>query len=116
MRAVVVLFALALSAPLAGCFQCEPQLDVRDCTRRIAGCDPGAGRVVAWNPELDGLWPDVARLIETVEPDMHGHVDWTPEQAEAFWAFYQVPPGDGVHRQLFLSHEDELFRVRVLPC
>lgn len=116
MRLVLLAFVLAVSAPLAGCLQCEMQLDVRDCTARVAGCDPGAGRVVEWNPELAGLWPDVARLIETVGPGMHAHADWTPEQAEAFWTFYQVPEGDGVHRELFLSHGDGLFRVRVLPC
>lgn len=115
MRLLLVLCAL-LVVPVSGCFQCVPQLDVRNCAERIAGCDPTGSAQVEWNPDLADLWPDVARLVGSVPPGMHAHADWTTQQAEAFWTFYQVPPGDGVHRQVFLTHGDGLFRVRVIPC
>lgn len=118
MRALVLLLLAGLLVPVAGCFQCQPQLDVRHCADRTDTCDPAAtGSVQAdWDPALSARFPDLAHLIATLRPGLHGHADWTTAEADELWAQYGVPAGDGVHRQVFLSDGGELFRVRVLPC
>lgn len=114
MRAAVLLATLSAVAA-AGCLQCQDQLDVHQCRGETGRCDT-AGEVVAqWDPELSALWPDLGRLIGSTGRGEHGHADWTPEQAAAFWAFWHVP-ADRPDKQVFLRHEGGLYHVRVLAC
>lgn len=118
-RAVPVLapaLALAAVAALAGCLDCQPQLDVRHCAPDSERCRPGEGdRVLDWDPELAGVFPDVARLLGEVGEGHHAHVAWTPEQEAGFWAFWGVPAEEPA-KELFFRHDGGLFRVRVLGC
>ena len=114
-RLLVVAFALALAAPLSGCFTCQPQLDVHHCRNEAGRCDT-LGEVVAdWNPELRDLFPDVDRLVNSVAVGKHAHAEWTHDEEATFWSFYQVP-ADREDKQVFLRWGGELFQVRVLTC
>lgn len=112
MRALLLLVGLLV--PVSGCFTCDPQLDVRHCPAPTGTCDPG-GHVVAWNPDLQDLFPDVHHAVTTLADGDHAHTSWTPEQAAAFWSFYHVE-ANAPDKQVFLDHDDRLFRVRVLAC
>jgi hypothetical protein len=114
--AAIALLAVALAAPLSGCLSCVPHLDVRNCAPDSELCRPGEGdRVLDWDPQVGTVFPDVAVLLASTELGRHGHADWTREQADAFWAFWDMPP-TGVDRQVFFREGGELFRVRVLEC
>ena len=121
MRPVAAALLLGLLVPVSGCFTCQPQLDVHHCRDATGRCDPAATPPIEWNPDLAGLFPDVARLIDEVEVGGHGHADWTEAQADAFWAFYHVDP-DAPDKQVLLSvgnataGEARLVQVRVLAC
>jgi hypothetical protein len=112
----VLLAALMPALALPGCLGCHPHLDVRLCRPGSATCAPGEGdRVADWNPDLAPVFPDVARLIEEVPLGKHLHAEWTAEQEQAFWRFWDVPLDDP-EKQVFLRHEGGLYRVRVLSC
>lgn len=116
MRAAPALLLLALALPLAGCMECKPQLDVRLCGPGSDLCAPGEGdRVADWNPELASVFPDVARLMDEVPVGKHRHAEWTTEQEQAFWRFWDIDPAEA-EKEVFLRHEGGLFRVRVLGC
>jgi hypothetical protein len=117
MRILVALaLALAVAAPMAGCLQCQPRLDLRWCRPDTPTCAPGPGdRVADWEPDLASLFPDVARLMDEVAEGKHLHADWTEGQEEAFWQFWDVPV-DADGKQVFLRDDGDLFRVRVLSC
>lgn len=103
---------LAMSTALSGCSQCAPMLDVRNCQ---AECDrPASDPVRPWDPAYD-MWPDLEALINRTDRGEHEHVRWTENQADAFWAFMQVP-ADRQDKQVFIQKGDDVFRVRVLSC
>lgn len=106
---------LALVAPLAGCFTCAPTLDVRHCPEPVGPCNPGDAQVIAWNPDLQPLFPDVHRFVTSLADGEHGHARWTPSQAEGFWRFHHIDPA-ARDKQVFLDHDGQRFRVRVLDC
>ena len=113
---VPALLVLALAAPLAGCLECEPKLDVRHCATESAGCAPRPqDKVADWNPDLSATFPDVARANGETPPGEHAHPDWTETQERAWWEFWGVPL-DQPEKQIFLRHDGEMFRVRVLEC
>lgn len=115
MRLVVLAFALAVSAPLAGCLSCANQLDVHHCRAETGRCDTQGEVVVDWNPDIAGLFPDVGRLVEEVGVGLHGHAAWSDEQMRTFWLFYDVPL-DREDKQVYLRHDGKLFHVRILEC
>ena len=115
MRAALALLLAALVAPASGCLACQPQLDVHRCRDDTGRCDTSATKPVAWEPGAASLFPDVARLMEGLEPGLHAHAGWTQEQEEAFWAFYHVP-ADEPEKQVLLDADGALFQVRVLAC
>ena len=113
---LVLAAALAAAAPMAGCVECQPHLDVRLCRPDSDTCVPGADdRVADWNPELADVFPDVALLLAEAPLGKHRHVEWTAAQEEAFWRFWDVPL-DHEEKEIFLRHEGGLYRVRVLSC
>lgn len=107
--------AVALVVPLAGCFTCSPTLDVRHCREADPRCTPGDADVVAWNPDLAGLFPDVHRFVTSLAVGEHGHATWSTMQADEFWRFHHVDPSS-TNKEVWLSHAGALFRVRVLDC
>ena len=114
--ALVLGATLAASTVLAGCLSCHPHLDVRLCRPESEVCGPGEGdRLHDWNPDLASVFPDVAILLEEVPLGKHRHAEWTAEQERAFWQFWDVPL-DQEDKEVFLRHEGQLFRVRVLSC
>lgn len=113
MRTLLAIGLLLL--PLAGCTSCSPTLDVRHCPQAVGGCDPGDAQVIEWSPDLQGLFPDVHRLVTTLADGEHGHARWSQAETDAFWRFNQVDPGTQ-DKQVFLSQDGDLFRVRVLAC
>lgn len=113
---LVLVGTLAVAAPLAGCLSCHPHLDLRWCRPGSELCGPGEGdRVHDWNPELAGVFPDIAQLLDEVPLGKHRHVEWTAEQERAFWQFWDVAP-EAEDKEVFLRHEGNLYRVRVLSC
>jgi hypothetical protein len=114
MRLVLLLGLAALVLP--GCLSCQPLVDVRHCTDQTGDCEPRQGDpVVDWNPDLGDLWPDIARLMASTAEGRHEHATWSNSEAAAFWAFWNVP-ADRAEKQVFLRHDGELFRVRILAC
>jgi hypothetical protein len=112
---LVLLFGLA-ALVLPGCLSCQPLVDVRHCTDLGSDCEPRDGDpVVDWNPDLADLWPDLSRILSSTVEGRHEHALWSDSEAAAFWAFWNVPEGRA-EKQVFLRHEDNLFRVRVLAC
>lgn len=112
--AALALLAAAL-VPVSGCFTCVNQLDVHHCRDETGRCILDGQVVADWDPGLKDLFPDVDRLIHTVHAGEHAHADWSQEQTDAFWTFYQVP-ADRADKQVFLRDGDETFQVRVLQC
>lgn len=119
MRLALAVLAAGLMVPVSGCLACEPELEVYHCRAATGRCDPAGGPTVAWNPDLAGLFPDVARLLAEVPPGKHAHAGWTEARQDAFWSFYQVDP-DAEAKQVFLTTGNgtaqQLFQVRVLEC
>lgn len=106
------LVLLALCTALSGCTNCAPLLDVRNC---LVECDrPENEPLRPWDPAY-AMWPGLEELVNATPRGDHGHVAWTTNQADAFWAFMQVPPGSD-EKQVFLQKGDDVFRVRVLSC
>jgi hypothetical protein len=117
MRSTIALLVLALAAPLSGCMQCAPQLDVYHCTSETGRCDLAGEAVAEWasDPSHLALFEGLDELLRSVDPGAHGHRTWSEERAQAFWAFYNVP-ADREDKQVFLRFEGSLFHVRVLAC
>ncbi len=119
MRALALALLAGLLVPVSGCLSCQPQLDVHHCRGPTGRCLLGDAKPIAWNPDLDGLFPDIDRLLGSVAVGEHGHATWSEEQADAFWKLYQVDP-DSADKQVFLTTQDDageqLFQVRVLEC
>ena len=109
-----LLLLVGLLVPVSGCFTCAPQLDIRHCPQPTGTCDP-SGQEIAWNPDLQDLFPDLHCFVMSLADGDHGHAQWTTAQAEAFWRFYHVDT-EAPNKQVFLQAEGELFRVRVLAC
>lgn len=123
MRLLVALALAGLLVPVSGCFTCQPQLDVhrcRDTTGRCVAAADGTNPPVQWSADLQGVFPDLDRLMASTPPGKHGHAAWSAADADGFWAFFQVP--DGPERSVFLQTNatgvppDALFQVRVLAC
>ena len=116
MRSLLALLLLPLLAPLSGCLQCAPTLDVRHCAEPVAGCAPREGdRTVAWTGDATALWPDVPRLMAKAHNGRHQHAEWTQNEADAFWSFWQVP-ADQEEKQLFFTEDGATYRIRILAC
>lgn len=112
----VALAVLTAAAALPGCLTCSDQLDVHHCRDATGRCDPATKPTFDWDADnLTALWPDVTRLLGEVEPGLHGHVEWTRNQADAFWTFFGVPL-DAPDKQLLLRHDGELYHVRIQAC
>lgn len=111
----VLALASALSASTAGCFTCAEQLDVHLCRDEAGRCDLEGEVVADWNADLASVWPDLGRLVGHVERGGHAHADWTPEQAAAFWTFWNIP-ADREDKQVYLRDGEDLYHVRVLAC
>lgn len=114
--ALVAVLALALGASTAGCLGCQDQLDVHHCLPDRPRCDVAALPTFTWDAaNLTALWPDLDRLLREVGPGLHGHADWTRNQADAFWTFYGIPV-DQPDKQLLLRHDGALYHVRIQAC
>ncbi len=111
---ILLLLMLASPAALSGCM-CEPLVEVRHCREHQNHCAPDADDVRPWTPEDAAQFPEVDAWIRSLEVGTHGHVDYTPEQEDAFWAYWGLDNSAG-DQQLFVSHDGGIFRLRVLTC
>ncbi len=113
---IVALAVLAAATALPGCLTCSDQLDVHHCRDATGRCDPATKPTFDWDAQsVAALWPDITRLMDEVEPGLHGHADWTRDQADAFWTFYGVPL-DQPAKEVLLRHAGELYHVRIQAC
>ncbi len=107
----ILTLALALVGA-SGCIECEPLLEVRHCLE--TQCEPSADAVaVAWTQSDAAMWPDLDRILRSLEAGAHEHLKWTPEQEAALWDHYGVA---GDEKELIVTLDDERYRVRVLSC
>lgn len=113
---VALVVAVAAAASTAGCMTCQEQLDLHHCLPDSPRCDTQAKPTFDWDAtNLTALWPELTRLMGEVQPGLHGHADWTPSQAEAFWSLYGIPASQA-DKDLLLRHAGELYHVRVQAC
>lgn len=115
-----LLLALAGGLALAGCADpCHPEVAVQNCGPEESACGPRLGdRILDWNPDLEAMFPQVARLMAETGEDgagANGTAEWANAgQTEAFWTLWGVP--EGPDRQVFLRHVGTTFRVDDRPC
>ncbi|HLF16129.1 MAG TPA: hypothetical protein VI796_01695 [Candidatus Thermoplasmatota archaeon] len=118
LRSLALLLVLAVAAPLSGCLDCQPQLDVRHCMPASTTCLPGEGDpVVDADDPVRGAeaFPGIRGLMETTPAGEHSHAGWNATLEEAFWAAHGIPL-EQAGKQVFYRDGEALFRVRVLSC
>ncbi len=103
---------LLLTPLLAGCFGCEPLLEVRHCLDTQCAGSSDAVRL-NWTQELADQWPELDAFFGHVELGEHEHKHWTRDKEQALWAAFGV---EGDEPELIIQHGEDRYRVRVLTC
>lgn len=103
---------LGLLVATAGCLDCQPLLEVRNCLDHQ--CVPSDDAMeLDWSAELAAQWPELDALLGSTELGAHGHREWTEAQEQALWDAFGVT---GDQPELIVHHGDDRFRIRVLTC
>ncbi|MGB1586700.1 MAG: hypothetical protein ACPHID_06615 [Thermoplasmatota archaeon] len=96
----------------AGCLDCQPLLEVRNCLDHQ--CDPSDDAVeLDWTPQLAADWPELDAAMASTPPGDHHHNTWDEATEQALWDAFGVT---GDEKELIVQHDDGRFRIRVLTC
>jgi hypothetical protein len=107
---VVLPLLIALTGALAGCLGCEPLADVRHLTSA-----PEGKPIHNWTQADAEAYPTIHRLIEKTTKGDHAHAAVSPKAEESFWLSHGIDPASE-KKELFVSYEEEFYRLRILSC